>query len=422
MPIPSEKKCLIILGMHRSGTSSLTGALHFTGFDIGKSVMPPADENPKGFFENTKITDLNDKILEELFCFWSDTLFILEGWWKEEKFGYFKDKVKDILHEEFSGNRPLMIKDPRLSMVLPLYLEVFKEEGITPVFLICVRNPYEVASSLGRRNNMPLEKSLLLWMDYQLKAELYSRGYPRLFISYSSFLENPVEVLHSVVPALNLDVKVDKKAEEEISSFIDPALSHNSGRDDIQRLDLLPELADIFKLQANAHCRDLSADELAKTDRAREGFTSMNRFHNGMAGDYQATLTVQYKDGSKSILTAPVKYGSNTLNFNLNHGPSVTGIILRPCNARTGLTIYNIEIKLDSEGIIRLDKINSNASAKNAEGLMLFDTDLPKIIIDLTNPEKISQVSIQLFYHVFGIISCRKAFWRSAITGPRQGN
>ena len=75
-----------------------------------------------------------------------------------------------------------------------------------------------------------------------------------------------------------------------------------------------------------------------------------------------------------------------------------------------------IHIEVKNLVFIIIDKFNSNASAKNARGLMLFDMDLPKVIIDLPQPENISQVCIQLYYHVFGIISCRKAFWRPGPT------
>jgi hypothetical protein len=422
MPIPSEKKCLIILGMHRSGTSSLTGALHFTGFDIGKSIMPPADENPKGFFENTRITDLNDKILEEIFCFWSDTLFIPEGWWKEEKFGYFKDKVKDILREEFSGDKPLLIKDPRLSVVLPLYLEVFKEEKIKPVFLVCVRNPYEVASSLARRNNMPLEKSILLWMDYQLKAELYSRDHIRLFVSYSQFLKDPLNLVEIVRHAFGMEMNMDENTLAEIKSFVDPSLTHSTNDDHLPDNVLLPELSKFYDLQVNAGLRDLTVEERLSADRIKSHFTAFTRLFSGLPEIYKASLTVNYGNNTRSVLTSPVTYGDNHHDFHINPDVPVTGMILRPCNARTGLVIYKIEIKLEGGSIIHVDKFNSNASAKNAEGLMLFDTDLPKVIIDLPQPGKITQVSIRLFYHVFGIISCRKAFWRPAITGQKPGN
>jgi hypothetical protein len=416
MPGSSERKCLIVLGMHRSGTSSLTGALHFTGFDIGKSIMPPADENPKGFFENTRIVDLNDKILEELFNFWSDTLFIPDGWWKSDLFEEHKRILIDILRGEFSGEKPVLLKDPRLCIVLPLYLDVFRQEGIEPVFLICVRNPLDIANSLKKRNNMPLEKSTLLWMDYQLKAELYSRDFPRLFISYSLFLQDPQKITEMVITLSGFDLRLDDRARKEIASFVDPELTHSSKENNVVGNDLLPELLLFYEMQANASLRDLSGDELANVDMLRTRFRALTRIYNGLPENYQASLTVLSGNTTKSVLTSPVSYGENSLNFDINLGIPVTRMVLRPCNARTGLVISKIELKLADGNIIIIDKFNSNASAKNARGLMLFDTDLPKVIIDLPHPENISKVRIQIFYYVFGIISCRKAFWRPAPT------
>jgi hypothetical protein len=412
MPTSSKRKCLVVLGMHRSGTSSLTGALHFTGFDIGKSIMPPADENPKGFFENTSLVDLNDKILEELYNLWSDTLFIPEGWHGSGLFENYKQRLKDIFAEEYTGENPILIKDPRLCIVLPLYFDAFKQEGIDPVFLVCV----EVANSLQRRNNMPQEKSALLWMDYQLKAEYYSRGYPRLFVSYSLFLQDPLKITEMVITLFGFDLMLDDRARKEIASFVDPELTHSSKELTVRGNDLLPELLPFYEMQVNASLRDLFSDELTSVDLLRERFRAKTRIYNGLPESYQASLTVLSGNTTTSVLTSPVSYGENTLSFNINPDIPVTRMVLRPCNARTGLIIRKILLKLSDGSSIILDQPKSNASAKNAAGLMLFDTDLPKIILDLPQPENISQVSIQLYYHVFGIISCRKAFWRPAPT------
>ena len=43
---------VVVLGMHRSGTSALTKALELFGIDLGTDLLPPQDDNPKGFFED----------------------------------------------------------------------------------------------------------------------------------------------------------------------------------------------------------------------------------------------------------------------------------------------------------------------------------------------------------------------------------
>lgn len=414
MPALSEKKCLIVLGMHRSGTSSLTGALHLTGFDIGKSIMPPADENPKGFFENTRIVELNDKILEDLFSSWSDTLFIPEGWWGSGLFESHKQRLKDIFTEEFDRDKPVLIKDPRLCIVLPLYLDFFKQEGIEPLFLVCVRNPLEVANSLVRRNNMPREKAFLLWMDYQLQAEHYSRSYPRLFVSYKQFLENPLEVVSCVQTSLGFDLSADDGVQKEIVSFVDPGLTHSTGNEKLPASEPLPELASFYELQVNASLRDLTGVELITVGLLRTRFRAMTRFYNGLPDSYLATLTILFETGEKTVLEAPVKYGTNTLEFNAEQSTPVKGMVLRPCNSRVGISNINAEVVLCDGSVLKLENLRNNAGNKNNAGILVFDTDLPKIMIDFEQPLSISRIDFQMTFLAFGLISNRKTIWRQS--------
>ena len=52
-----------VLGMHRSGTSSLAGSLEEAGLHLGE-VVTRADHNQKGNRESLAMRDLNDRLLE----------------------------------------------------------------------------------------------------------------------------------------------------------------------------------------------------------------------------------------------------------------------------------------------------------------------------------------------------------------------
>ena len=53
---------ICVLGMHRSGTSALTGVVEQLGAFLGPPahLMAPRADNPAGFFEHQPLTDLND--------------------------------------------------------------------------------------------------------------------------------------------------------------------------------------------------------------------------------------------------------------------------------------------------------------------------------------------------------------------------
>lgn len=408
MPSSPEKKCIIVLGMHRSGTSSLTGALHLTGFDLGKNLMPPADENPKGFFENLSIVNLNDRILAELYNFWSDTLLLPEGWWSGERFTPHARKAMEIMDEEFSGDKPMLIKDPRLCIVLPVYLGVFRSKGINPFFLICVRDPSDVARSLGRRNNMPTEKSALLWMDYQLRAERYSRGYGRMFVSYRDLLEHPLEVIDKIRQASGMGFRMDEPIQQEIKAFLDPSLS-GRGSKHAPPEPAFPLLDELYQLQLQASRRDFDLAGRSAADRINTEFIRQVRFFHGIPGTLKAALTLTYEDNRIQSLEMPVGFGQQEVCFEWEPGARVREMVLRPCNARVGLKMSGAKAWLHEGAPLVLQNFIHNAGAHNHEGIMLFDTDLPKVIFRFDPPLAIQRVGFSLDYLVFGTISCRKA-------------
>lgn len=213
--------------MHRSGTSALSGCLQMAGMDLGKKIMPAQEDNQKGFFENLAIAALNEQILEEMNLSWNDTMLIPENWWRFESFNRHRQQLSQILSSEFTGKDDMLIKDPRLSVLLPMYLEVLESLKIKPVILISVRNPKEIISSLVSRDHLSEEKILLLWMDHQLKAEYYSRQLPRLFISYPDFLQDPVSIMQRIKEKLSIDLNLEPNNLRNILSFLDKELRHH---------------------------------------------------------------------------------------------------------------------------------------------------------------------------------------------------
>lgn len=59
------RNCLI-LGSGRSGTSMLAGCLSSAGYFMGDNLMPPNEQNPKGYFESFGIEAINEDLLEQV--------------------------------------------------------------------------------------------------------------------------------------------------------------------------------------------------------------------------------------------------------------------------------------------------------------------------------------------------------------------
>lgn len=216
------KTCILVLGMHRSGTSALTGVLQKMGIELGSELLPATIENEKGYFENIKIMDLNDRILLENKSVWSDTKY--DFFIDENLFDIYVKEAKEILDEEFQYSKIFAIKDPRLCLIFPIWEEALKQLKIQVKIILPYRNPFEVAKSLKTRNAFSTEKSLMLWSKYFYHAEFYSRNHERIFVDFALLVTNLSEQIKRIESFLG--IKKDDKT--EIEQFIDSALKHKN--------------------------------------------------------------------------------------------------------------------------------------------------------------------------------------------------
>lgn len=68
-----EKICILVLGMHRSGTSALAGLFNRLGVALPEGDLIGASKsNPSGHFEPEEVVRIHDRILSETGSGWSD--------------------------------------------------------------------------------------------------------------------------------------------------------------------------------------------------------------------------------------------------------------------------------------------------------------------------------------------------------------
>jgi hypothetical protein len=172
--------------MHRSGTSALSGILQLLGFDLGTDLMGPNEFNPSGYWENQQVVRLNERVLSHLGTSWSDVFMLPYRLDRTNLCEIFEAEAKAVLQKTFSGKRPWVLKDPRLSMLIDFWLPYLRERDVS--FIHVVRHPVEVANSLARRDGFPRERSLLIWFLQNLNAEFFTRGLNRCFINYEDYI------------------------------------------------------------------------------------------------------------------------------------------------------------------------------------------------------------------------------------------
>ena len=181
---------LLVLGMHRSGTSALSGLLCHQGF-IGPKQPDAGDpQNPTGYWEPPAIRDVHNRVLEQVQSSWDDLMLPAELWSPFE-LQHHLPQLELALQRDYPSISPsqvALVKHPRQCRLQPLWNDLLHRHQLQAAALLVVRHPLAVALSLQRRDQLPVERSLLLWLSHSLEAERHCRHLPRQVVVYELLL------------------------------------------------------------------------------------------------------------------------------------------------------------------------------------------------------------------------------------------
>ncbi len=223
-----DSRLVVVLGMHRSGTSAVTRGLSALGVPLGKNLMPPVlNDNDKGYFEDLEINDINIELLTALKRDWHTLSRIPPESFQSEPLKLLKLRAIELMRTKI-GDRTFGFKNPRTAPLLPFWQTVFNELDISPSYVIAIRNPKGVAQSIQKRTGFDFEKSYYLWLEHVLPAILETAGAPRIVIDFDLLMANPSGQLQRMAKALGLPFDPDAPSiQEYVSEFLDRNLRHS---------------------------------------------------------------------------------------------------------------------------------------------------------------------------------------------------
>lgn len=220
---------LIVLGMHRAGTSTLTRGLQALGVELGDNLVGADEDNPKGYWEDSSVLKLNERVLDALGIKWHSVGPAKPSAWLSPGLTKLRMEAAALIREAFGPSALWGVKDPRFCRLLDFWQPVFHDEGIDEGYVIVVRNPLSVAKSLWNRNGFALEKSCLLWLQHFIPALGQTHGRPRVVVDFDELMEEPAFQLERIAKYLN--VPVDDSTARSIaqfsSEFVDNKLRHS---------------------------------------------------------------------------------------------------------------------------------------------------------------------------------------------------
>lgn len=187
-------------------------------------LLKPGEENPKGFWEYAPLVKLNDEILSRLGGSWHELPAFEPGWESAPQLADLRQKALELIRETFASGRAWGWKDPRTCVTLAFWQRLLPHMR----YVICLRNPMDVARSLQRRNGFSLDKGINLWLSYVQSALEHTAGEQRCFVFYEDFISNWQGELRGLSRLLGKpDLIIREDVRTAVEDFIDTQLQHH---------------------------------------------------------------------------------------------------------------------------------------------------------------------------------------------------
>lgn len=183
-----------VLGPGRAGTSLTARLLGLGGVYLGPEsellTRTGIPANPKGFWEHRGLARINQRVLGRLGGSWSEPPPLPPGWERGEELAPERADAGALLERTFGERRLWGWKDSRNSLTLPFWRRLLPAERYDLRYVICLRNPLEVAASLTPPRPFSQREAIELWATYVAHALVNTSGRPRLLMPYADYFRD----------------------------------------------------------------------------------------------------------------------------------------------------------------------------------------------------------------------------------------
>jgi ubiquinone/menaquinone biosynthesis C-methylase UbiE len=218
---------ILVVGMHRSGTSMVARGLHAMGANLGERIdVEPHPHNPHGHWEHADVWRTQEELLIRFGREWHSAPGPLPQRWLE-----WPDTIAamatfaGIARSEIARCGHWVVKDPRSSLLIPLWREVAARVGCHLRILRIRRDAAQVAMSLLDRNGMPHEHALRIWHDHQRSIDMDASGLMMLEFDHAQIMRDPHSAFASMGRFCGLPDAESRSA--SAAALVDPALWHH---------------------------------------------------------------------------------------------------------------------------------------------------------------------------------------------------
>ncbi len=254
-------RAIVVLGMHRSGTSAITRGVAALGVYLGNDFLATQPDNPTGYWEDKGVVDISERVLAALGLRWEDvSLITLCG--EEPELRHLRLEAVAYIRASFASHRLWGFKDPRTVRLLPFWQSVLRACDVDDAYVVAIRNPLSVAISLQRRQQMDVVTAHRLWLAYVVPFLEEIAGRPFVVVDYDLVMREPSKQLERIARALR--IPLDEGTALEIDRFANGFLSEDLRHSAFSRFDF-DTTAGVTPLSREAYLRlyELATDRLA---------------------------------------------------------------------------------------------------------------------------------------------------------------
>ena len=219
---------ILVLGMHRSGTSACTRVLNMLGCALSDQLIGIGEGNENGHWEAIEAVQLNDEMLASAGSSHDDWGPISPEWRQSALRDQMVERASVVVSDHAQLGPLFAIKDPRMCRLGDVWIEAAIAADVNPLVLVMLRNPLEVVDSLEARDLMATGYAELLWLRHVLDAEHFSRGSTRVFLRYDQLLSNWQSLIIKCKKGLGVALpRNSPKVHSEISQFLSQSHRHH---------------------------------------------------------------------------------------------------------------------------------------------------------------------------------------------------
>ena len=279
--------------MHRSGTSALARVCNVLGAYLPPEIVSAEPSNATGHWEPSGMVAANRKALEAIDLTWDSVEAFPQNWFDSAGTTSAEQAAAAFLKDSFEGQQLFLLKDPRACRTLPIWFRRLWHYKARPVVAMIVRNPLEVAASLKQRDGLPMQHALLLWLRYNLEAELHSRGAPRVIVTYDELLRDWESVANRIAEVGDFAWPANlHRAREQVGEFLRREHRHHRTEDEsaLARPEvsaLVGETYSALQLLSEPGAREAGEAQL---DAARRHLAAADTVLSGVIGDLSVAV------------------------------------------------------------------------------------------------------------------------------------